>query len=105
MLKSYVHSGGLSRVQDGDNCHSSVVDVSGMDVVCLIHHRHTKGMVIMAQKVSKETFEKMVDAVLEYNRTPRRELFEYPHNEWESRTLINNAEAVVRKVLALSEAS
>ena len=57
----------------------------------------------MAQKVSKKTFDQMVDAVLEYNRTPRKDLFEYPHNEFESRSLIANAEGLVRKVLKLAE--
>lgn len=59
----------------------------------------------MAQqpKVSKKVFDEMVDAVLEYNRTPRRELYEYPYNEFESRDLIKNAEGLVRKVLKLAE--
>lgn len=59
----------------------------------------------MAQqpKVGKKVFNEMVDAVLEYNRTPRRELYEYPYNEFESRDLIANAEGLVRKVLKMAE--
>lgn len=54
----------------------------------------------MSTQLNQKTFEKLVDNVLEYNRTPRKDLFEYPYNEFESRDLIKNAEALVRKMVA-----
>lgn len=39
------------------------------------------------------------DVVLEFNGTPRRELFEYPHRADESRELIAQADRVVAVVL------
>ena len=42
-----------------------------------------------------ESFDQMVNRVLEYNRTPRRHLFEYPYRADDSRELIRNAEELV----------
>lgn len=55
----------------------------------------------MAEQLDKKTFEKLVDEVLKSNGTPRRELFEYPYNEFESRALIKKAEATVHKMLGI----
>lgn len=49
-----------------------------------------------------ENFDRMVDAVLEYNKTPRRHLFEYPYRDDESRDLIRSAEGLVSKILRMS---
>jgi len=46
-----------------------------------------------------ETFDQMVDKVLEYNGTPRKRLFEYPYRADESRDLIRKAEELVRSIV------
>ncbi len=55
----------------------------------------------------KPTFvtDEMVDVVLEYNRTPRRDLFEYPHRADDSRKMIKSAEALVRTILRQAHSS
>lgn len=58
----------------------------------------------MAKQVSSENFEKMVDIVLAHNGTPRHRLFEYPHRDDDSRRMIQEAEMVVRRILALADA-
>jgi hypothetical protein len=55
----------------------------------------------MAEKLSKKTFNQLVDIVLEHGRTPRKELFEYPYNEFESRDLIASAERTVKRMIAV----
>lgn len=57
----------------------------------------------MSAQLSKETFDRLVDEVLIYNRTPRKELFEYPYNAFESRDIINKAEALVRSMTRIIE--
>lgn len=57
----------------------------------------------MSTQVKKETMDKMVDAVLEYNKTPRRHLFEYPYRADDSQRLIANAERLVKTILALEK--
>lgn len=52
-------------------------------------------------EVSDETRERLVDLFLEHKGVPRKDLFEYPYNEYESRDLINSAEAYVDKVLRI----
>lgn len=47
----------------------------------------------------------MVDVVLEYNRTPRQDLFEYPHREDDSRKYIRDAETLVRTILQQAHSS
>lgn len=54
---------------------------------------------LTAPKPAMEVTHEMVDTVLEYNRTPRRHLFEYPYRADESRKLIGDAEALVRTIL------
>lgn len=54
----------------------------------------------MTTQLSQKTFDKLVDNVLEYNRTPRKDLYEYPYNEFESRDLIKAAENLVRSMVA-----
>jgi len=49
-----------------------------------------------------QNFDKMVDAVLAYNKTPRSHLFEYPYREDESLALIRSAENLVNRILQLS---
>lgn len=49
--------------------------------------------------VSKKQFDKMVDEALILNGVPRRELNEYPVNEFESRDRLNRAEASVNRML------
>lgn len=53
--------------------------------------------------MDKDTMDRMTDAVLEYNGTPRDKLCEYPYNTYDSLNLIQDAERVVRTVLALAE--
>lgn len=53
----------------------------------------------MSDKVSKKTFDQMVNIVLEHGGTPRRHLYEYPYNDYESRALIAKAESAVRSIL------
>ena len=55
----------------------------------------------MAQEPDRKVLDSMVDAVLDYNRTPRSHLFEYPYRADESRILINNAEILVKKILRM----
>ncbi len=53
---------------------------------------------LIERRTVTETFDQMVDRVLEYNRTPRRDLFEYPHRADDSRELIRSAEELVRSL-------
>lgn len=46
----------------------------------------------------EESFKEAVDLVLEYNRTPRNDLFEYPHRADDSMKIIAAAEELVRKI-------
>lgn len=55
----------------------------------------------MADKLSKKAFDSLVDIVLEHGGTPRRRLFEYPYNEYESRDLIAKAEKAVKSMVAI----
>jgi hypothetical protein len=55
----------------------------------------------MSEKLSKKTFDSLVDIVLEHGGTPRRRLFEYPHNDFESRDLIAKAESAVKRIVAV----
>lgn len=55
----------------------------------------------MADTVDPKTFEKLVNAVLKAKGTPRRELFEYPYNDFESEDIIKSAEATVREMLRI----
>lgn len=48
--------------------------------------------------IDAATFTKLTDAILESNGVPRKELFEYPYNEFESRRMIAKAEATTRKI-------
>ena len=57
----------------------------------------------MAKVITQETLDKMADVVLDYNRTPRRHLFEYPYRADESRQLIKNAEEVAWNILPLQQ--
>lgn len=50
-------------------------------------------------KIDKKTRESLVDVFLEHKGVPRKDLFEYPYNEFESRNLIKAAEASLDKVL------
>ena len=52
-------------------------------------------------EISKETFEKLVDVMLENAGVPRDDLYEYPYNEFESRDLLNKAAASVRRTLSI----
>lgn len=56
----------------------------------------------MPAKVSKKAFDEMVDIVLEHGGTPRKDLYEYPYNEFESRALIQKAEAAVKRIVAIT---
>lgn len=53
--------------------------------------------------IDTDTFAKLTDAVLESNGVPRKELFEYPYNEFESRKLIEKAEKTVIKIARILE--
>lgn len=53
--------------------------------------------------INSETFAKLTDAVLESNGVPRKELYEYPYNEFESRKLIEKAEKTVIKIARILE--
>lgn len=54
---------------------------------------------LTSHKTPLEVTDGMVDVVLEYNRTPRRDLFEYPHRADDSRKYIAEAHALVRNIL------
>lgn len=55
----------------------------------------------LQEPVSPETQRRLEDVFLEHGGTPRHQLFEYPHNEFESKNLLKAASAAVTKVLAL----
>lgn len=55
----------------------------------------------MPENLDKKTFDQLVDKVLDYNRTPRNYLFEYPYRADESREIIAKAEKLVRDILGL----
>lgn len=55
----------------------------------------------MSSGVDKKTFEALVDKVLEYNSTPRRELYEYPYNSFQSDDILRKAEKLVRNMLGI----
>lgn len=55
----------------------------------------------MAKALDKETLDKAVDVLLDYNGTPRRHLFEYPYRADESRAIIAKAEAAVRRIMGI----
>ena len=55
------------------------------------------------QVIDKAKFRELTDVILESNGVPRDYLFEYPHNEFESRKLIAKAEATVVKIAGLLE--
>lgn len=57
----------------------------------------------MAPEIDRPTLDKMVDAVLDYNRTPRRFLFEYPYRADDSQDLIRNAETLVKSILRMQD--
>lgn len=57
----------------------------------------------MSEKVSKKAFDQMVNIVLEHGGTPRKRLYEYPYNDFESRDLIANAERAVKRIVAVIE--
>lgn len=57
----------------------------------------------MASQVSSQSFNEMVDIILATKGTPRHHLFEYPHRADDSRRMIAEAEAVVRKILNIQE--
>lgn len=59
------------------------------------------GEYIMADKLSKKAFDSLVDIVLEHGGTPRRRLYEYPYNDFESRDLITKAETAVKRIVAV----
>lgn len=56
----------------------------------------------MPAKVSKKAFDEMVDIVLEHGGTPRKDLYEYPYNEFESRALIQKAQTAVSRIVAIA---
>jgi hypothetical protein len=58
----------------------------------------------MSGKLDKKTFDQLVDVVLEHGGTPRKYLFEYPYNEFESRRLITTAETAVKRIVAIIDA-
>lgn len=58
----------------------------------------------MPEKLDKETFDQLVDVVLEYGGKPRRWLFEFPYREDESRQIIQIAEDTVRRMLGIINA-
>lgn len=43
----------------------------------------------------------MVDQVLEYNQTPRRFLYEYPYNSFESDAIIKKSENLVNSLVRI----
>lgn len=53
------------------------------------------------QHISPATRDRMIDAVLEFNCTPRNRLFEYPWRDDESQALLDAAGAVVDQILGL----
>ena len=57
----------------------------------------------MAQQLDRETLDKMVNVMLDYNGTPRHRLFEYPYNDYESRAILQKAETAVRRIVALRD--
>lgn len=57
----------------------------------------------MSEKVSKKAFDQMVNIVLEHGGTPRKRLYEYPYNDFESRDLIASAERAVKRIVAVIE--
>lgn len=59
----------------------------------------------MPAQISTEKFNEMVDKVLEYNGTPRRWLFEYPYNSFESNAIIKKAENLVKTMVSVMEKS
>jgi hypothetical protein len=62
---------------------------------------HTERTKKMPENLDKKTFDQLVDKVLDYNRTPRNYLFEYPYRADESREIIAKAEKLVRDILGL----
>lgn len=60
---------------------------------------------LTSHKKPLEITDGMVDVVLEYNRTPRRHLFEYPHRADDSRKYIKDAQDLVRNILRQAQPS
>lgn len=59
----------------------------------------------MSEQLSKKAFEQLVDIVLEHGGTPRKRLFEYPYNAFESRELTSKAESAVKRILKVIDES
>lgn len=55
----------------------------------------------ISEKLDSDTFESLVDIMLEQGGTPRRHLFEYPHRADDSRDYIAKAEKKVRLMLEI----
>lgn len=55
----------------------------------------------MAQKLTKETMDKLVDVVLEHDRTPRGKLFEYPYTTQESNQIIQRAQMTAERMTSI----
>lgn len=54
----------------------------------------------MAQRIDKDTRDRLVNIVLDHGGTPRHRLFEYPYRDDDSRALIEAANSTVTKMLA-----
>lgn len=52
-------------------------------------------------EVDESTHERLVDSLLDYSGVPRRDLFEYPYNGFESRDRIKAAESTLNKILEI----
>lgn len=55
----------------------------------------------MVKRLDEETKDRLVDVLLEYNRTPRHQLFEYPYNERESNEILEKAERAVHRIVRI----
>jgi hypothetical protein len=55
----------------------------------------------MAKEISPVTFNAVVDIILRVKGMPRERLFEYPHNDYESRAAITSAEQTARAIIKL----
>jgi hypothetical protein len=53
--------------------------------------------------IDSAVFQKLTDVILESNGVPRKHLNEYPYNEFESRKILEKAEASVIKIARILE--
>lgn len=58
-------------------------------------------MAAQVTRVTPKVFKKLVDQVLEFNQTPRRFLYEYPYNSFESDAIIKKSENLVKSMVRI----